>query len=356
MVGILGPLVGGFLLLTVLGLAVLAPLRRTGSRQVWLPAAPLLGAALTAVVLSATSWVLPVRWGVLVVIGVAIGAVVLAVVRKSRFWVFSRGNIVVAVACWLIGGVAAMVALIPNLMVGDARVISANSSHDAFYYAAESSWLRDYAMLPGPGIESTPALSDLVPTYGPGSRVLLPSAADGPADGGSAITVVLGRDELSTTMPIIALWVMLVSGAAFVAGRLLRLRIAAASDSRSPLCRPALLINQAYSQNADSLLGISFAVCTVGAVIAAAQGRSPRWPAASCWPVWLRSSRIRSIRRPGGHRRGAAASIAPIPHHRRPGIASAADRCADRANRMVARDHVDSCRADRRIRRGAFAV
>src|SRR6478752_4546057 len=118
MLGIAALLVGGWLLLTALGLAVLAPLR-PGFREAWLPAAPLLGASLIVAILSSTSWLVPTGWGLVVVAICALGCVTFGLRRGLRPWVYQARAVGAAVIAWLIGTVSACLALIPNFLMGD---------------------------------------------------------------------------------------------------------------------------------------------------------------------------------------------------------------------------------------------
>jgi hypothetical protein len=279
MLGIAALLVGGWLLLTALGLAVLAPLR-PGFREAWLPAAPLLGASLIVAVLSSTSWLVPTGWGMLVVAGCALGCVIIGLRRGSRPWAYRARPVGAAIIAWLIGTVSACLTLIPNFLMGDSRVISANPNHDAFYYAAESSWFSSYTMLDTPSVGTDPASSALVPAFAP-----VVSSFDIPLRMGqplvqSAINAVLRIDEVSSTMPIMALYALMVPGAAIVTGRMLRLRPSTCYGLAVASATSTLLIYQAYSQNMDSLLGVGLAIAAIGCVIGAAQNRSPIWPAA----------------------------------------------------------------------------
>jgi len=279
MLGIAALLVGGWLLLTALGLAVLAPLR-PGFREAWLPAAPLLGASLIVAVLSSTSWLVPTGWGLVVVAGCALGCVTIGLRRGSRPWAYQARPIGAAIIAWLIGTVSACLALIPNFLMGDSRVISANLNHDAFYYAAESSWFSSYTMSDTPSVGTDPATSALVPAFAPVvSSFEIPLRMGQPLVQ-SAINAVLRIDEISSTMPIMALYGLMVPGAAIVTGRMLRLRPSTCYGLAVASATSTLLIYQVYSQNMDSLLGISLAIAAIGCVIGAAQNRSPVWPAA----------------------------------------------------------------------------
>ena len=279
MLGIAALLVGGWLVLTALGLAVLAPMR-PGFRQAWLPAAPLLGASLIVAVLSSTSWLVPTGWGLVVVVGCALGCVMIGLRRGSRPWAYRARPVVAAIIAWLIGIVSACLALIPNFLMGDSRVISANPNHDAFYYAAESSWFSSYTMSDTPSIGTDPATSALVPAFAPAvSSFHLPLRMGQPLVQ-SAINAVLRIDEISSTMPIMALYGLMLPGAAIVTGRMLRFRPSTCYGLAIVSATSTLLIYQVYSQNMDSLLGISLAIAAIGCVIGAAQSRSPVWPAA----------------------------------------------------------------------------
>jgi len=260
--------------LCVLGLAVLAPMR-AGRRDALLPAAPVLGAALLAVVMSTTSWVVPARGGLLVAVLVAAGLVALAVRHGRRPWRFSRRAVVTAALVLVVGAVGAAVALVPTTWVGDGRAMSANSSHDIYYYVAESTWLLEHPIAPGPQLGLVPGDGNATPADNPMRATLAIPLRIGQPMVQAALMVATGQRAVDSVMVLTALWVLLVAPAAFVAARLLRVRPAPAFAVAVVSATSALLLQQAYQQNVDALLGVSVALLTLATCVTATERRVP---------------------------------------------------------------------------------
>ncbi|WP_454049444.1 hypothetical protein [Cellulomonas sp. Marseille-Q8402] len=268
-----------FTVLSVLGLAVLAPMRRL-RREVLLPAAPLLGAALLAVVLSTTSYWLTARGGLLVTVVVAAALVATAVVRRTRPWRF-RGS-AVGLACLAVAlGVPGMLAaLVPSFWLGTVQAVSPNQSHDIFYYVSEAAWLAEHPISPVPQVGTEPVAGAATPGYASVTSSLALPLRVGQPMVQAALNAVSGQDAVASAMAVNALWVLLLAPAAFVAARLLRVRTGAAACLALVTASSMLVVQQVYQQNVDSLLGGGLALLSIGLCIAAAHGRVPVGPAA----------------------------------------------------------------------------
>ncbi|NMR20860.1 hypothetical protein [Cellulomonas fimi] len=272
----------GLLALLVLGLlgwAALAPLARA-HRDLLLPAAPVLGAALLCVVLSTTAWFVDAGGGLVVTAAVAVALVVVGLRRSRRPWRSAAGGWAGAAVGLLVGSVGAAVALLPSAWVGDGRAMSPNASHDIYYYVAEAAWLAEntLASVPEPG--AVPGAGNAVPADVPmRSSLILPLRIGQPMVH-AALGELTGQGALGTAMVVMALWVLLVAPAALVTGRLLRLGRGASTALALVSVTSAILLQQVYQQNVDALLGVSLALLTVGTCIAAAERRLALWPAA----------------------------------------------------------------------------
>lgn len=267
-----------WLLLGALGVAAIAPLRRE-HRDLWLPAAPVLGAAFLVAVLSSTSWWLSVPGGLVVVAALAAVFVFMGVHRGRRPWAFSRQALLLSAATAAIGAVGAVVALIPNKWVGDASIVMPGSNHDGYFYVSESSWLTQHPITPVPDFGTVPGDGFAAPADFPMRSALSIPLRIGQPLVHAALGWVLRIDELHSTMPTIALWVALVAAAAFVAGRLLRVPVAFSLAFALVSSSSSVLLQQAFQQNMDSLLGVSLALLVVAACLAAVEARTPVWPA-----------------------------------------------------------------------------
>lgn len=271
-------LVVSICVLTALGLGVLAPLRAM-HRAALLPLAPLLGAALLASVASWASFVVPAVGGLVLAGLVAATLFGVAVLRGRRPWDLPRGAVVQASALLALGLVPAVVASIPSLWTGDARAVSPNASHDIFYYVASATWLAENPVSPVPALGEVPGTGTMVPADSPiRSSLTIPVRIGQPLVHG-ALSVASGVGPGDSAMALVALWVLLVTPAGFVAGRLLRLGRLASTALAVTGGMSALLLHQAYQQNVDSLLGAAVALPAVAACAATLARRVPAWPA-----------------------------------------------------------------------------
>jgi hypothetical protein len=265
--------------LSVLGLAVLTPVRRA-HRDVLLPAAPLLGAALLAVVLATTSYVLSAGGGLVVALVVAAALVALGVLRGGRPWRAGRGAVGVALVALVLGIPGAAVALVPSSWVGGVGAMSPNDSHDIFYYVSEAAWLAGGTISPAPVVGVEPLAGAATPGYAPLTASLALPLRIGQPMVQAALNAVTGQDAAATAMAVAALWVLLIAPAAFTAARLLRTGVWAAGAVALLAASSALVVQQVYQQNVDALLGSGLALLAVGTCLAAAHRRIPVWPAA----------------------------------------------------------------------------
>ena len=266
-------------ILTSVGWAVLSPLRDL-TRRALLPAAPLFGVAFLAAVISSTSWFLSVRSGVWVAIALAAAVVCVAVLRGRRPWRLGVVAAGLAALTLVIGMIGGLVALIPSFWVGDGRAMSPNPSHDVYYYVAESAWLQDHPISPPPNAGAFPGLGNSVPAFAPMAASLRVPLRIGQPMVSAALDTLTGTSAIASAMAVTALWVLLVAPSAFVAARLLRVRRGPALAVALVSVTSALLLQQAYQQNTDALLGVGLALLTLAACVAAAESRIPVWPAA----------------------------------------------------------------------------
>ncbi len=266
-------IVGQFVILSVLGLAALSVVSEP-RRDLLLPAAPIFGAALLAATMSTTSWFWSARWGVLATALIAGGMVTLAARRGRRPWRIPLKSLRTAALVMLVSLPGLAAALIPAWIVGDNMAVMPNSGHDAYYYAAESAWLKDFPIHPGPQIADMPGQGNATPAFGPMWASLDKSVRIGQPMVHAALDVVMGTRSVQTVTPLDGLWVMLVGPAAFVTARLLGARRWAALAAAALSSTSAILIQQAYNQNIDSLLGGSLALLTIGTVLGAIRGAS----------------------------------------------------------------------------------
>ena len=267
-----------WLVCTFFGLAALAPLRRS-FRDLWLPAAPVLGGAFLVVTLHWTSlqWGTPA--GMRIAFVLAILMVAWAVARGQRPWQLSARSLAAAGATSLVGLAGATLALLPNVITGSSRLVLATASHDAFYYISESVWLSSGSILQSPVVADGPGSGTQSPLGTPAAQAAALPLRVGQALVSSGIHGVYGTDDLQAFLPTMAAWVLFTAGAVFVAVRLLGGTPVAGLLGAILVCGAATLARAAYDQHADSLLGISMVTPALAAYLAAVFRRHPRWPA-----------------------------------------------------------------------------
>ncbi len=265
----------GWLVLTVVGIAVLAPAAPDVKRRL-LIFAPVLGAALLSSVLHWTALLVPVPAGLAGVVLVLAGCLVVAQRRGRLRWRWTRAEAVLISATTAIGVAAAVLSQLPAMIAGSSRAmsVSGNRSMDAIFYVSEADWLRQQRIWPRPTISELPGEGALLLAHGPASAAIDRPVRMGQPMVHATIDTVLGADAADTLIPLLGLWVLLVAVATAGAARLLGARwwVALLAGAAGGFSSP--LLQQVYNQNSDSLLGVSLAIASVAVgVLAARQWR-----------------------------------------------------------------------------------
>jgi hypothetical protein len=272
----LAVVVFAWLLLTLIGWLLLAPLRRD-ARDALLPVAPLFGAALLVVVLHDATLIAPVRIGIWLVAPLLVVLGVVAVRRDGTSLRPSRSALKALGLTFACGAVPAVFALGPSLATGDSGVIQPSVNNDAFYYVSVAEWLVDHPATETPEIEETPEEGGVPPSYSPAYATLTLHLRIGQELTHAAITTVLGSSMSQTWYPVTALWVLLMPAGGVAAARFLRLHLATGLLLGTAMSMSALIFFQLASQNSDSLLGVALLFPALGAVVRAL-GRDPLVP------------------------------------------------------------------------------
>lgn len=264
--------------LVALGWSVIAPLKQEHQALLF-PATPVLGAALLATVLSTTSRVMPTTWGLVITLGVALALVVVGVRRGNR-----PGRTGAPALAWLsvtllVGLAGTAVALVPSLWVGDGAAIMSTGNHDVFYFVAESAWLDEQSVTPGPEMGDVPGAGNASPADTPMRASLDLPLRFGQPLVHSALSVATGQAPVENVMIVAALWVLISAPTAFVGARLIGLRHGFAVALSALTSTASLLVYQVYAQNLDSLLGASLAIFSICVGLAALERRTALWPA-----------------------------------------------------------------------------
>lgn len=262
-------------LLALAGVAVLAAVPPT-ARAALLPAAPLVGAAFLVVGLHATGIVLPVRWGLVVLAVVAVALVAVGSRRGCLRPFADRASLGWTAAAVAVGAPLAGIAAAPSLALGDGRVVSPAGSHDAFWYVSVSRWLQSHSILDVPDIPAAPAAAaDGVLADGPTVSSLTAPLRVGQELVQAALNTVTGTAPTDTFSPWIAAWVLLVPGGCLAAAVLMGLSRWVGLAAGVLIAGSAVLVQQVYSQNAASVLGIALVLPVLGCVVAALDRRPP---------------------------------------------------------------------------------
>lgn len=269
----------GLVVLTVVGVCVVAPLKAV-HRDLLLPAAPLLGAALVVAVGSTTAYLWPAG-GAVVATAVVCAVLLVLAARSGRARSLpSRQGLLVTAVTWAVGAVVAVVALLPNVWAGTADVVSPTDGNDAFFYVAESSWLAERPITPVPDPGAVRGAGNAVPADAP-----MRASLDFPLRIGqpflvAVVSTLTGVDAVRATPALVALWAALLVPATWVAARAARVRPVPALAVAVLTGTAALSLQAVYQQTFDGVLGAALAVLTLGLGIAVPARRVPVWPAA----------------------------------------------------------------------------
>ena len=269
------------LCLALLGSVVLVFLNQS-DRRLLLALTPVLGAAIAvdflhlqtlAMPLAAAPWILPVLAGTAAVLG----------------WPRRKPTIRVGAPRWrylatlLVGTVVSIVVpLIASLRANTNRVIMPTASHDAFYFVEVARWLAAHTGTTIPSMAGSPATALDPPAYGPAFGAMTVPMRYGQELLFSWLTSVLGINPVDVFTPWIAAYCGLICVAAAFTLRAFRVPPAWALAGAVATAVSFPVLTQFAAQNADSLLGISLGIATVGAVrlgvVAGLNGeRLPPW-------------------------------------------------------------------------------
>ncbi|MCM6761767.1 hypothetical protein NB037_04975 [Rathayibacter sp. ZW T2_19] len=264
-------------ILSLLGLAVVLLLPPAVRAQV-LPAAPILGIALAVCYLHLHSlvagtavapWVLPILAVVLAVLG--------ARVHRSVS-LGGRSGIGRAVTGVLASAVAIPVALIPMIGTGSSRSLLMGLSNDGYYYISTARWFSENATTIVPSIEQDPVAGVSAPNAGPASETLFFSLRYGQELVQGWLSGLTGIDLTDAFTAWTALYIALIALAAFSLAQILRLPPVAGVIAALAVATSNNVLHQFVAQNADSLLGGSFAILSIGLVWRALETSEHRAP------------------------------------------------------------------------------
>lgn len=253
-------------LLTLAGLALVLNLP-AAHRDSWLPASPVVGAALLVCLGAFAILVAPLEraaWGIAALLGVG---VVVGIVRSRRAPVPGRA--------WRglgVGGVVAtgvlLVATLPGVVAGaGARLILPSDNNDGFYFVSTAKWFVRHTVWERPLVLEDYASGVVSVGYGPASETWGLSLRIGQDLVQGVLAVVTGIPETSLFGAAIAAWAAIAAVGAIALARRIGVgeRLPAATGLLVGLS--AVVVTQVHAQNAASLLGIAVGFVAVSAAL-----------------------------------------------------------------------------------------
>ncbi len=268
------------LLLAVVGVAVLAWLPDS-VRPAFLPATLVLGAMALVVGLHATSLVVGVRFGVLIVLASALVAV--AVRTRRVAWWRRLGDPRWLVLAVVAGAIPFIWVIAPARAVG-ATFIAPTSGDDGFSFVTVSTWLLDHPAT----VRPDPAHDE--PAWGYTHVHLDIGLRIGEELDQAAIAAATFRDPEQTYYVVMALWLLLLPGAVVTAAALLRAPPVAGVAAGVIAAGSAVLGFQVLNSNSASMLGITGFILTTATFARGIDDRVSR--ADTPVPIWLMAGLI----------------------------------------------------------------
>lgn len=273
---ILLAVLGALALLAFVGVAALS-LTPDPFRRALLPAAPLLGAAVSVVALHWTTLLVGTRIGMPLVLLAALIVLVVQRVRRRPILAGVRDWSAGLIATVVVGLLGATIALLPLLLAGNAYLVQASDSYDAFYYVSGARWLSDHTLLAVPPQGAMPGPGVPAPVYGPAMTSITTGLRVGQELVQSALATTLGLQQASGFTLAVAVWTALVPGGVWALGVVFGLRARFRVGLSVVAVLSASLIAQQLQSKAASLLGIALVPLAV-ALVAAAARPSPSRP------------------------------------------------------------------------------
>lgn len=233
-------------------------------RSLLVPALPVIGAASLVVALHLTGLFLPVRVGIWVVVALCVASLVMAAIRRRIRALMSGRSLLQLGLMSAVGAAGALLALLPSINARSPLAVQATASNDAFYYVSVADWLSSNAITRTPVIGVDPSSGLDSPVFGPAAESLRLGLRVGQELVHAGVSDLLMRDPVSTFSPMLAVYLLILPGGAWVLGAAFRMSTAARVFLGLALVTTFTLLNQVQNQNADSILGIAFVPLVLG--------------------------------------------------------------------------------------------
>lgn len=265
-----------FLLLSVIGLAVLAPLT-PDLRDKLLPAAPVFGAVLIAVVANWTCRWLSIRQSLPIIGAVAVLLLVYGFVgrrRPLRIPGAGWGGVALAVvAC--VGGFT--LASLPVAHVGDTDAVAPSYVVDEFYFGGVSTYLVDHPLLPGPTMTDSWVGND-PPATAPAADTVHNRLRFGQSAVAAALSVLVLHSPYTTVSSIGLLWLLLLAVSALVVASLLGASRGASCAAAAVVTSSFYVVSQSLEGKNDGLLGVSLGLLAFALSVKLLEDSRYSWP------------------------------------------------------------------------------
>lgn len=265
-----------FLILSAVGLAALAPVKWKVRRKL-LPAAPVFGAALIAVITSWTCRWLSIKESLPIIAIIAVFLLLLGARRQRRPLRMSRG-VLTGVALGVAGSIAGLVmAAAPVAAVHDTDAVAPTYIVDQFYFAGVSTYLVDHPVLPGPVMKDQWVGND-PPATAPAADTVANRLRFGQSAVAAVLSVLVFHTPYTTVVAVGLLWLVLLGLVVVTCGSLLGLTRRAAWGAAVLVTGSFFVVAQPLQGQNDGLLGTSIFLLALTLSIELMRTARSSWP------------------------------------------------------------------------------
>jgi hypothetical protein len=271
------------IILAIIGWAALSVVARD-LRLRLLPAAPVFGAALIAVITCWTTRWMSITQALSIILLVPL-VMALVATRRAREsgesppwqipWSSVRDLLAGAGAC--VGGV--VLASIPVVVAGDTNIVSPTGVPDGLYFAEVSTWLVDNPMLPGPTVNSPSWPANDPPAAGAAADTVVNNLRYGQSSVAAFLAVMTGQSPYTTLVANSLLWLVLLGMTMMAAGSLLGVNRWFCLLAAFLASNLFFVASQTLNGQNDGLLGSSIALLSIVLSARVLEDTRAVWPA-----------------------------------------------------------------------------
>jgi len=264
------------MILSALGYAVLAPLNPDIRRRL-VPAAPVFGAALIAVLTNWTNRWISITWSLPLVVVAAVCLYAYAVKTQKRPFQFGRIKVRTMSFAGLIVLPGIIMISIPIATVGDTNAVAPSQYFDQFYFAGVSTYIVDHPILPGPVTDASQGPLDAA-TAAPAADIVDKRLRFGQSSVAAMLSVAVFKSPFETVTSTGLLLFLMLTPAVVVAGQLIGLSRRSAAIAAALVSTSFFVVSQPLDGRHDGLLGASMALLAVALTVAVSRERGLTWP------------------------------------------------------------------------------